>query len=508
MLVGGRPLSGGAGAASVPSSGAPSPGCQAVCNAAAAQCGIDCNMNDVCLQRCSNDFKHCMAQCGTEETRSIEAPVPLAAAAEAERDESFGVNLSCLFECEDAAHACQRRCADNTVKQACDDTCFHARGACEHKCASSAAGAAPAGALVDASNIAEVFAAWEKEVSSGNSHLKQSAHVPYALGSRPHFEHFKRQHRRSYATPELEAHRFGIFQSNVRRAAELQRLNPSASFGANRFADLHPTEFKQRYLKFQPAVGDAALLRKHAKLAPTLNATDLPASFDWRKPTDGRPVAVTSVKDQGQCGSCWAFSAIETVESAVILSGQPKVDLSVQQLVDCDTVDEGCSGGDTVTAYKYLSGAGIQSAETYPYTSGDSGLTGTCLYDRSKVAARISGFKYATPACFDTCIKQDEEKLKHALHESGPVSICVNAAVWQFYMGGILTSLSGCSNTYSSLDHCVQLVGYGVDDKDGTPFWSVRNTWAESWGEQGYIRLKFGENTCGVADEATLVTLG
>jgi C1A family cysteine protease len=150
----------------------------------------------------------------------------------------------------------------------------------------------------------------------------------------------------------LEAYRYGIFQSNMLRAAELNKLNPSAQFGANQFADLHPEEFHQQYLKFEPVVGDNAILRKQAKLtslpAGRLGNDSLPDYFDWRKPQDGRPVAVTSVKNQGSCGSCWAFSAVLTAESATILAGKGE-DLSVQQTVDCSTQDYGCRGGDTVT---------------------------------------------------------------------------------------------------------------------------------------------------------------
>jgi hypothetical protein len=154
-----------------------------------------------------------------------------------------------------------------------------------------------------------------------------------------------------------------------------------------------------------------------------------------------------------------------------------------------------------------MQAAGMQSEQSYPYTSGKSGVTGKCTYDKASVVARITGFTYATPACFDSCTNQDEELLARNLVESGPVSICVEASVWQTYRSGILTPTSGCKSRYAALNHCVQLTGYGIDGATGAKFWSARNTWAESWGEQGYIRLAYGQNTCGVADEATHVQI-
>jgi C1A family cysteine protease len=255
-------------------------------------------------------------------------------------------------------------------------------------------------------------------------------------------------------------------------------------------------------------VGDSAILRQNAPLRHVshkeLSAT-VPASYDWRQPDQGRPVGVTAVKDQGQCGSCWAFSATEEVESAWILAGHAAVDLAPQQTVSCDTTDGGCNGGDTVSAYAYMEKNGVEAEKSYPYTSGASGDSGTCKYKSSEVVAKISSFVYATPSCDNACNRQDETQLAASLYNSAPVSICVDAEPWQSYTSGILTAASGCKMAYSDLDHCVQLVGFGVDAD--VPFWSVRNSWAADWGEAGYIRLKRGDNTCGVADEATIVKI-
>lgn len=192
---------------------------------------------------------------------------------------------------------------------------------------------------------------------------------------RVQFVQFKQQYGREYPTPEHEQYRFEMFQLNMARAAEMASLNPSATFGVTQFSDLHPLEFRRMFLGFRPAVSAAgALLRRASPLTDPsryklpFNST-MPAQFDWRKPDDGRPVAVTPVRDQGQCGGCWAFSATNAVESAWILSGKPSVELSIEQTIDCDVGDQGCNGGDTVSAFAYMAQAGgIEAEADYPFT--------------------------------------------------------------------------------------------------------------------------------------------
>ena len=168
------------------------------------------------------------------------------------------------------------------------------------------------------------------------------------------------------------------------------------------------------------------------------------------------------------------------------MAGNKPVALAPEQTVDCDTVDGGCNGGDTVTAYAYMKANGVQSESSYPYTAGNTGSAGTCAFNRGAVVAKMTGFTYATPGCTDACANQDEAKLKQNLYNVAPASICVDASTWQTYTSGILTAASGCQSAYSALDHCVQLVGFGVDS--GTEYWSVRNSWASDWGESGYVR--------------------
>jgi len=231
-----------------------------------------------------------------------------------------------------------------------------------------------------------------------------------------------------------------------------------------------------------------------------------PDAWDWT--TRG---AVSPVKDQGQCGCCWAFSAAETVESSVFLATattpqplQQAPDLSVQQLVSCDKQDYGCDGGNPVTAYGYLTKTvwGLDSELDYPYTSGKTEQTGNCTWDGNRVV-EVTSWNFAVNPCQSAdCTGQDEDDLKAALVIYGPLSVLVNAATWDSYSSGVLQG--ECPGALDDLDHAVQLVGY--DSTGSTPYWKVRNSWGTGWGEEGYIRIPMGENACGIADQATYVS--
>jgi C1A family cysteine protease len=181
------------------------------------------------------------------------------------------------------------------------------------------------------------------------------------------------------------------------------------------------------------------------------------------------------------------------------LAGNDLAALSPEQIVDCDTVDQGCNGGDTPTAFAYVTQAGgLESDAAYPYTAG-SGESGTCTFDESQVVAKINNFTWVIPECLDSCDSQDMGTVQSKLATVAPFAICVYAEPWQDYSGGIFNDQS-CSHDAPSLDHCVQLVGY--DNGDG--YWLVRNSWAADWGENGYIRVSTKEakgNLCGILDE-------
>jgi len=213
----------------------------------------------------------------------------------------------------------------------------------------------------------------------------------------------------------------------------------------------------------------------------------------------------SAVKDQNRCGSCWAFSATEGVESAIAMStGSLPPNLAVQQLVACDPNDGGCRGGDLPTAFDYIkSDGGLDTQKDYPDTSSASGRSGKCQSHGHYATVRSSSYA-VSPCNGGKCKNQDEEGLAAALAKHGPLSICVNANTFNNYHGGIGIKGDSCSGAYNQLDHCVQLVGY--DFTGSTPYWKVRNSWSTSWGEHGFIRFPVGVNYCGVADEAMYVS--
>jgi len=297
------------------------------------------------------------------------------------------------------------------------------------------------------------------------------------------FQRFVNKYNKVYAAGEFEQ-RFSNFKASLVRIAEKNAKSRNATYGINQFSDMSTEEFRTTILMKNPITPE----RKSADQVLTPKNVEVPASLDWRQHG-----AVTPVKNQEQCGSCWAFSTTENVESMWILAGKgsnSSVDFAPQQIVDCDTVDEGCDGGNPPTAYAYLIGAGgIESESSYPYTAED----GTCKFKKSEVVGKISSWKYATT-------EGDETTLQNNLISWGPLSICVDAEYWQDYTSGVLT-WEECAYI-NELDHCVQLVGYNAEDSSN-PYWIVRNSWGTSWGVEGYIWLQMWEDTCGLTYEAS-----
>jgi len=158
--------------------------------------------------------------------------------------------------------------------------------------------------------------------------------------------------------------------------------------------------------------------------------------------------------------------------------------------VDCDTTDQGCDGGDLPPAFAYVQQNGLESEADYPYQAQD----GNCAYNAQDVVAKISGFQYATQSL-------NETQMQVALIANGPLSICVDAETWQSYTGGIIESDCG-----TDLDHCVQIVGFDIDNTN-TPYWIIRNSWGTDWGINGFVYVERNQDECGVAMEATYVTI-
>jgi len=256
-----------------------------------------------------------------------------------------------------------------------------------------------------------------------------------------------------------------------------------AQYGVTKFSDMTPEEFKKTILMSNPIHPRNPTAEE---ILPTkVNA--VPNFLDWREKG-----AVTPVKNQEQCGSCWAFSTVENIESMWILAGKgtnETVDLSPQQVVDCDDSDMGCEGGDPPTAFEYIiSAGGLDSESSYPYIGEDE----NCQFKSNDVAAKITSWQYATTWYSETTLQQN-------LVGWGPLSICVDAESWQDYTKGVMT-WEECA-WVNILDHCVQLVGY--NSTAASPYWIVRNSWGTDWGVNGYIYLQMWEDTCGISHEAT-----
>jgi len=325
------------------------------------------------------------------------------------------------------------------------------------------------------------------------------------------WDEFKAKYKKTYRSDADEQARYKLFLESKSRIANLNALNEQPAFGINWVSDRYDSEKHKKGLRkpkdFHPVAPVSDFI-------PTMRR---PAGVDWRLTK-----AVTPVKNQGQCGSCWAFSATEAIESQMILQTGALYDftLSPQQITSCAPSTGnfscmGCNGGFTEGAYEYVKSAPGLANEFYiPYNQSltKSQPTDACPvakvkqidgeYERlSGGYAQLMGYSYATPPCHDSCANQDLTKLAAAL-ERTPVSVCVNAGVWNDYVGGVLTAAACGPMGADYQDHCVMAVGFNTTAP--TPYWIVRNSWATTWGEQGYIYLEMAKNTCGVADDATI----
>ncbi|XP_073117997.1 cysteine proteinase 1 isoform X2 [Elaeis guineensis] len=234
------------------------------------------------------------------------------------------------------------------------------------------------------------------------------------LNAEAHFSSFLRRFGKSYADEKEHAYRFSVFKANLWRAQRHQRLDPTAVHGITKFSDLTPAEFRRNYLGLH---GWRRLRRALAASheAPILPTNDLPTDIDWRDSG-----AVTAVKDQGSCGSCWSFSAAGALEGANFLATGKLESLSEQQLVDCDhecdssepdACDSGCNGGLMTTAFEYLlKSGGLEREEDYPYTGTDRG---GCKFDKSKIAASVKNF---------SVVSMDDDQIAANLVKHGPLA--------------------------------------------------------------------------------------
>uniref|UniRef100_A0A8D8TQT2 Cathepsin L n=1 Tax=Cacopsylla melanoneura TaxID=428564 RepID=A0A8D8TQT2_9HEMI len=304
---------------------------------------------------------------------------------------------------------------------------------------------------------------------------------------------FKLKHSKSYESDIEESFRLKIFMENKKRIAQHNAHfeNGKVSFKQemNHFGDMLHHEFVHTMNGFKPSTRGLAKLATEPGV--TFIAPDnvvLPKEVDWRKKG-----AVTAVKDQGQCGSCWAFSSTGALEAQHFRKTGKLVSLSEQNLVDCSGKygNQGCNGGLMDQAFQYIKeNHGIDTENSYPYEAEDD----KCRYKPAKAGAVDRGYVDITEG--------DEDKLQAAVATIGPVSIAIDAShqSFQFYSEGVYYEPE-CNTT--QLDHGVLIVGYGTDAED-QDYWLVKNSWNTTWGDQGYIKMaRNRENNCGVASSAS-----
>jgi cathepsin L len=295
------------------------------------------------------------------------------------------------------------------------------------------------------------------------------------------FTEWKATHNKVYQNEEEHRYRLGVFHQNALFVAQHDPIAKGFTVALNEFADLTSSEFVSIY----NGMNVTKTAPRHARL--TAVKAGIPSEVDWRK--EG---AVTPIKNQGQCGSCWSFSTTGSVEGAHFLKSKNLVSLSEQNLVDCSTAqgNMGCNGGLMDQAFQYImTNNGIDTESSYPYTA-----TGpnACKFNRNNVGATISNYRDVSSG--------SESALQNAVAER-PVSVAIDAShmSFQMYSGGVYNE-PACSS--SQLDHGVLAIGYGT--YQGTAYWLVKNSWGTSWGMSGYIMMSRNRgNQCGIATAAS-----
>jgi len=292
---------------------------------------------------------------------------------------------------------------------------------------------------------------------------------------------------KTYSSEEFST-RYQIFKGNLDYVNQWNARNSTTILGTTVFADLTNQEYQKTYLGTH--FDGTERLAAAAAIRPTANLESLPDTVDWVK--EG---AVTPIKNQGQCGSCWSFSTTGSTEGIHFISTKNLVSLSEQNLMDCSKSygNEGCQGGLMDQAFKYIvANKGIDTESSYPYTMANE----KCEYKVANKGATIKSYKDVTSG--------SETALQTASVQQ-PVSVAIDASheSFQLYKSGVYDE-TACSST--ALDHGVLVVGYGT--AGSTDYWLVKNSWGVQWGIEGYIWMSRNKNNqCGIATMASYPTV-
>jgi len=309
---------------------------------------------------------------------------------------------------------------------------------------------------------------------------------------------FKREY--TYASDEAKL-RFKIFKENLAKINEHNSQEQSYKVGLNQFSDMTNQEFKDKFVRYRPSQSVEKYLNKWQQGG----ASFLPVEDDDDDDLTKRNLQQAAInyqanfnapRNQLSCGGCWAFSITGVIEAAKsIKQGSVNTYSSVQQMLDCNTQNFGCNGGDLITGMNYALNNGIENDSAYTYL----GYSGSpCYYSASKATNKISGYQYCSNL---TTNYKCSTSIVYSLLQKGPLSVVTNGGSWAFqnYAGGLFNA--ACS----TIDHGVILAGYGISGS--TQYWLVRNSWGSSWGEGGYIRIVINPSnnySCYIEYEAIL----
>jgi len=325
------------------------------------------------------------------------------------------------------------------------------------------------------------------------------------------FNDYMRKFHKAYTTEEEYNMRFQNFKESLLRIHSLNR-HQKATFALNKFSDMSKEEFSKTKLSPVKFSGEQLARSCLAKgvTAPHVDPSALPTSFDWREKG-----VVTPVKDQGQCGSCWAFSTIGNIESQWAIKKHPLTQFSEQMLVDCShgcsneppygaVCNQGCGGGWQWNAYEdILVWGGVVTETEYPY----EGVAGTCSYSKSDIQAKISNYTCLT---HPNSSGADEDVMAAFLIKNGPLAIAMDASYLMDYDSGVIDPWFGWECDGTQLDHALLIVGFGVETSEifgDTPFWIIKNSWNSDWGENGYFRIYRGSGACGINNAVSSVIM-
>lgn len=308
------------------------------------------------------------------------------------------------------------------------------------------------------------------------------------------WESFKLEHSKTYPSEFEDKFRLKVFMENKKKIAQHNSLYEkgfaSYKLKLNKYGDLLNHEFRFHVNGYnRSAKSENGLKRSYGATFIEPYNVVVPKSMDWR--TKG---AVTDVKDQGHCGSCWSFSATGALEGQHFRKSGKLVSLSEQNLIDCSKKygNEGCNGGLMDQAFQYVKdNHGIDTETSYPYDGQDE----KCRFNPDDSGATDTGFVDVESG--------NEDKLKKAIASVGPVSVAIDASheSFQFYSEGVYFEPQ-CDS--QNLDHGVLAIGYGTDEKSGQDYWLVKNSWGTGWGDQGYVKMaRNRQNHCGIATQAS-----